>query len=137
MEKFTQPMKINENIVMGTGRPVLFAGPCAVESFDICMEIGSSVKEYANELGFSYVFKASFDKANRTSATSFRSIGMDKSLGSPAKDRQSFGCSFGNRYSRKLSGCRGSGGCGCTSDSGFSLQADRFIAWQQARQGKP
>lgn len=73
-------MRISEDIVLGSGKPVLFAGPCAVESFDICMEIGSFVKEYANELGFSYVFKASFDKANRTSATSFRSIGMDKSL---------------------------------------------------------
>jgi len=80
MEKFTQPMKIADGIVLGTGTPVLFAGPCAVESFDICMEIGSSVKEYASKLGFSYVFKASFDKANRTSSNSFRSIGMDKSL---------------------------------------------------------
>lgn len=80
MEKFTQPMRITEDIIMGTGTPVLFAGPCAVESFDICMEIGSSVKEYAERLGFSYVFKASFDKANRTSSSSFRSIGMDKSL---------------------------------------------------------
>ncbi|MCH6234806.1 3-deoxy-8-phosphooctulonate synthase [Cognataquiflexum rubidum] len=80
MEKFTQPMRITEDIVLGTGKPVLFAGPCAVESFDICMEIGSSVKEYADKLGFSYVFKASFDKANRTSSSSFRSIGMDKSL---------------------------------------------------------
>ena len=73
-------MKITEDIVLGSGKPVLFAGPCAVESFDICMEIGSSVKEYADKLGFSYVFKASFDKANRTSSSSFRSIGMDKSL---------------------------------------------------------
>lgn len=73
-------MKIADGIVLGTGTPVLFAGPCAVESFDICMEIGSSVKEYASKLGFSYVFKASFDKANRTSSNSFRSIGMDKSL---------------------------------------------------------
>ncbi|MCR9016092.1 3-deoxy-8-phosphooctulonate synthase [Aquiflexum gelatinilyticum] len=73
-------MRISEDIVLGSGKPVLFAGPCAVESFDICMEIGSFVKEYADELGFSYVFKASFDKANRTSTTSFRSIGMDKSL---------------------------------------------------------
>jgi len=80
MEKFTQSMKIADGIVLGTGTPVLFAGPCAVESFDICMEIGSSVKEYASKLGFSYVFKASFDKANRTSSNSFRSIGMDKSL---------------------------------------------------------
>jgi 2-dehydro-3-deoxyphosphooctonate aldolase (KDO 8-P synthase) len=80
MEKFTQPMKITDSIVLGTGKPVLFAGPCAVESYDICMVIGSNVKEYAEKLGFSYVFKASFDKANRTSSSSFRSIGMDKSL---------------------------------------------------------
>jgi 2-dehydro-3-deoxyphosphooctonate aldolase (KDO 8-P synthase) len=80
MNKFTQPMKIADGVVLGTGRPVLFAGPCAVESFDICMEIGSSVKEYASKLGFSYVFKASFDKANRTSFSSFRSLGIDKSL---------------------------------------------------------
>lgn len=73
-------MKIVDGVVLGTGRPVLFAGPCAVESFDICIEIGSSIKEYADKLGFSYVFKASFDKANRTSFSSFRSIGMDKSL---------------------------------------------------------
>lgn len=73
-------MHISEQIVLGQGKPVLFAGPCAVESFDICIEIGSKVKEISDRLGFSYVFKASFDKANRTSSSSFRSIGMDKSL---------------------------------------------------------
>jgi 2-dehydro-3-deoxyphosphooctonate aldolase (KDO 8-P synthase) len=76
MEKFTQPMKITEDIVLGSGKPVLFAGPCAVESFDICMEIGGAVKEYAAKLGFSYVFKASFDKANRTSSSSFRNTSV-------------------------------------------------------------
>lgn len=76
----TQPMKIRENIVLGGDNPVLFAGPCAVESYDICLEIGTKVKEWAEANGFSYVFKASFDKANRTSSGSFRSIGMDKSL---------------------------------------------------------
>ncbi|WP_373523575.1 3-deoxy-8-phosphooctulonate synthase [Aquiflexum sp.] len=80
MKRSNIPMHITEHIVLGNGKPVLFAGPCAVESFDICMEIGSKVKEIANRLGFSYVFKASFDKANRTSSSSFRSIGMDKSL---------------------------------------------------------
>ncbi|MFN3758580.1 MAG: 3-deoxy-8-phosphooctulonate synthase [Algoriphagus aquaeductus] len=73
-------MKIRENIVLGGDKPVLFAGPCAVESYDICLEIGTKVKEWAEANGFSYVFKASFDKANRTSSGSFRSIGMDKSL---------------------------------------------------------
>ncbi len=80
MDRFPHPMNITENMVLGQGQPVLFSGPCAVESFDICIEIGSTVKAAAEKLGFSYVFKASFDKANRTSSGSFRSIGMDKSL---------------------------------------------------------
>lgn len=73
-------MHITKEVVLGSDKPVLFAGPCAVESFDICMEIGSSVKALAEKHGFSYVFKASFDKANRTSSSSFRSIGMNQSL---------------------------------------------------------
>lgn len=73
-------MQIREGVVLGAEKPVLFAGPCAVESLDICLEIGKKVKAWAEEHGFSYVFKASFDKANRTSSGSFRSIGMDKSL---------------------------------------------------------
>lgn len=80
MNRNTQPMKIRDGIVLGSEKPVLFAGPCAVESFDICLEIGTQVKDWAEKNGFSYVFKASFDKANRTSSGSFRSIGMDKSL---------------------------------------------------------
>ncbi|WP_143960074.1 3-deoxy-8-phosphooctulonate synthase [Litoribacter populi] len=80
MNKFTNSMKITDKVVLGEEKPVLFAGPCAVESFDICLEIGTKTKEWAERFGFSYVFKASFDKANRTSSNSFRSIGMDKSL---------------------------------------------------------
>ncbi len=80
MKRTTELMRIRENVVLGGEKPVLFAGPCAVESYDICLEIGTKVKAWAEENGFSYVFKASFDKANRTSSGSFRSIGMDKSL---------------------------------------------------------
>ncbi len=80
MNRFSGEMKITDQVILGTGKPVLFAGPCAVESIDICLEIGSTVKALAEKFGFSYVFKASFDKANRTSSGSFRSIGMDKSL---------------------------------------------------------
>ncbi|MDI1322327.1 MAG: 3-deoxy-8-phosphooctulonate synthase [Algoriphagus sp.] len=80
MIRNTQPMKITEDVILGLDKPVLFSGPCAVESYDICLEIGTKVKTWADENGFSYVFKASFDKANRTSSGSFRSIGMDKSL---------------------------------------------------------
>ena len=80
MNRTTNTMKIRDGIELGSGKPVLFSGPCAVECFDICLEIGTKVKAWAEEHGFSYVFKASFDKANRTSSSSFRSIGMDASL---------------------------------------------------------
>jgi 2-dehydro-3-deoxyphosphooctonate aldolase (KDO 8-P synthase) len=80
MIRNTKPMKITDDVILGSEKPVLFSGPCAVESYDICLEIGTKVKEWADLHGFSYVFKASFDKANRTSSGSFRSIGMDKSL---------------------------------------------------------
>jgi len=80
MIRTNQIMRITDDVILGAEKPVLFSGPCAVESFDICMEIGTKVKAWADLHGFSYVFKASFDKANRTSSDSFRSIGMDKSL---------------------------------------------------------
>ncbi|MBA4301848.1 MAG: 3-deoxy-8-phosphooctulonate synthase [Cyclobacterium sp.] len=80
MNRTNHTMHIREGVVLGADKPVLFSGPCAVESYDICIEIGSKVKSWADQYGFSYVFKASFDKANRTSSGSFRSIGMDKSL---------------------------------------------------------
>ena len=63
MKRTTNTMKIRDGIELGSGKPVLFSGPCAVESFDICLEIGTKVKAWAEEHGFSYVFKASFDKA--------------------------------------------------------------------------
>lgn len=59
---------------------VLFAGPCAAESYDICMETGTHVKQLCEELGIEYVFKASFDKANRTSSGSYRGPSMDMGL---------------------------------------------------------
>ncbi len=80
MEKFKQQVKLTDEIVIGGDKLVLIAGPCAVESYDICMEAAETVKSLCESLDISYIFKASFDKANRTSVDSFRSIGMDKSL---------------------------------------------------------
>ena len=59
---------------------VLIAGPCAVESEDSVLEIADALKTIAYEIGVRLVFKASFDKANRSSHTSFRSIGFERSL---------------------------------------------------------
>lgn len=72
MERFKDKVSLADNIVLGGDRMVLFAGPCAAESYDICMETGSQVKEICKKLNIDYVFKSSFDKANRTSSGSYR-----------------------------------------------------------------
>lgn len=80
MEIFKEKVQLTGQIAIGGDQLVLLSGPCAVESYDICHEIGERLKSICEELNIAYVFKASFDKANRTSSQSFRSIGMDKSL---------------------------------------------------------
>jgi 2-dehydro-3-deoxyphosphooctonate aldolase (KDO 8-P synthase) len=80
MEKFTDKVHITDTIVLGGDRLVLFAGPCAAESYDICMETGTTMKAICEKLGIDYVFKASFDKANRTSSGSYRGPSIDMGL---------------------------------------------------------
>ena len=80
MEKFKQPVNIADSIRLGSERMVLFGGPCAAESFDICIETGTKVKAICEKLGVDYVFKSSFDKANRTSAGSYRGPSKDDGL---------------------------------------------------------
>jgi 2-dehydro-3-deoxyphosphooctonate aldolase (KDO 8-P synthase) len=60
------------DVRFGAGDLVVIAGPCLAESRDLCEEVGGRMKELCAELGFPYVFKASFDKANRTGAASAR-----------------------------------------------------------------
>lgn len=58
----------------------LFAGPCVIESEELVMEIAEEMKRITEKLGINYVFKASFDKANRSSIHSFRGPGIDEGL---------------------------------------------------------
>jgi 2-dehydro-3-deoxyphosphooctonate aldolase (KDO 8-P synthase) len=58
----------------------LIAGPCVVESRELVFDVAGQMKELTDSLGIPYIFKASYDKANRSSSTSFRGIGMDKGL---------------------------------------------------------
>lgn len=60
---------------------VVIAGPCVLESLQMGLEVGSTVKAICQELGLAYVFKASFDKANRSSIHSARGPGLDRGLG--------------------------------------------------------
>ena len=57
----------------------IIAGPCVLESRDMCLEIAKYCKSICDEYGFTYIFKASFDKANRTSINSPRGVGLEKS----------------------------------------------------------
>ncbi|MEM6314730.1 MAG: 3-deoxy-8-phosphooctulonate synthase [Planctomycetota bacterium] len=59
----------------------VFAGPCVIESEALCLRVGETVRDACVELGLRYVFKASFDKANRSSGASFRGQGLDEGLG--------------------------------------------------------
>lgn len=66
---------------VGLDQPLfLMAGPCVIEGEQIVMDIAGRMKEITERLGINYVFKASFDKANRTSSTSYRGPGIDEGL---------------------------------------------------------
>lgn len=58
----------------------LIAGPCVIESRDLVLSVAEKVSTLCQRLGLEYVFKASFDKANRSSATSFRGLGPEEGL---------------------------------------------------------
>lgn len=58
----------------------LIAGPCAMESEEICMQTATEIKRITDKLGIHYVYKTSFDKANRTSISSYRGLGMEEGL---------------------------------------------------------
>jgi 2-dehydro-3-deoxyphosphooctonate aldolase (KDO 8-P synthase) len=68
-------------VTIGEGHPLcVIAGPCVLESRELGMEVGRAVRDLCRELGLSYVFKASFDKANRTSIDSPRGPGLERGL---------------------------------------------------------
>ena len=59
---------------------ILIAGPCVVQSYDLCLEIANEVKRVSELYGFKPIFKASYDKANRTSGDSYRGLGIEDGL---------------------------------------------------------
>ena len=69
----------------------LIAGPCVIESRDLALEIAERIKAVTTPLGIDYIFKASFDKANRSSGESFRGPGVDDGLAVLAEVKSRFG----------------------------------------------
>jgi 2-dehydro-3-deoxyphosphooctonate aldolase (KDO 8-P synthase) len=76
----THEVQIGSFTVGAGHRPFLIAGPCVIESEQLVMETAGRIAEITKSLGMPYIFKASFDKANRTSIKSFRGPGIEKGL---------------------------------------------------------
>jgi 2-dehydro-3-deoxyphosphooctonate aldolase (KDO 8-P synthase) len=77
---------------VGLDKPLfLIAGPCVAESEQLCLDIAGRMKEITGKLGIPYIFKASYDKANRSSGQSFRGHGMDEGLRILAEVRRQIG----------------------------------------------
>jgi 2-dehydro-3-deoxyphosphooctonate aldolase (KDO 8-P synthase) len=88
----TRVVEVTEAVKIGGDLPfVLIAGPCVIESLDLCRTICASVKATCDSLGIAYIFKASFDKANRTSVNSFRGQSMSEGLEILAQIKSEFG----------------------------------------------
>jgi 2-dehydro-3-deoxyphosphooctonate aldolase (KDO 8-P synthase) len=78
-------------ITVGGPALTVIAGPCVIEDEATCLNVGAAMKAACAELGFGYVFKASFDKANRTSIHSFRGPGLERGLETLARLRERLG----------------------------------------------
>lgn len=84
---------LGHGVAMGAGAPlVLIAGPCQLESLDHARAIAGAVQDICARLGIGFVFKGSYDKANRSSIAGQRGLGMDEGLRILASIRAEFGC---------------------------------------------
>lgn len=72
-------------------RLFLIAGPCVIENESLCLKVATTLRRVCARLGITYIFKASFDKANRTSGQSFRGPGLDAGLAVLARVREQVG----------------------------------------------
>jgi 2-dehydro-3-deoxyphosphooctonate aldolase (KDO 8-P synthase) len=81
------------NVTFGNDLPfVLIAGPCQIESRDHAMEMAEALSYIASEMNIGFVYKSSFDKANRTSLNSKRGIGLASAIPILEEIRETFGC---------------------------------------------
>lgn len=78
------------NFKVGLNQPFfLISGPCVIESESLVLQIAEEMKKITEELNINYIFKASFDKANRSSSSSYRGLGLEKGLKILAKVKES------------------------------------------------
>jgi 2-dehydro-3-deoxyphosphooctonate aldolase (KDO 8-P synthase) len=82
---------MNTSIDILRSKPFIMAGPCIIEGEEMVMDLAENLKSICEGLGFTYIFKASFDKANRTSVEGYRGGGMEGGLKVLQKVRDTFG----------------------------------------------
>jgi len=87
----TRPVTVGPCRIGGGGPLVLIAGPCVIESQDLTLQIAGTLKDLCAQAGISLIFKASFDKANRTHLGSFRGPGLDPGLETLGRVRAELG----------------------------------------------
>ncbi len=122
----SEPQRIVEvgNVRFGNDLPlVLVAGPCQIESREHAIEMASAIDEICTSLGIAWVYKSSFDKANRTSATAARGVGMAQGLDILAGVRAQFGCPV-------LTDVHDAGQCAPTAEAVDILQIPAFLCRQ-------
>lgn len=84
-------VKVDKGVAFGDGKLTFIAGPCVIESRRMAMDLACRLTSLATKLGVGFVFKASFDKANRTSVDAFRGPGIETGLEILSEIRSRFG----------------------------------------------
>ena len=83
-------VEITDKVALGGGKLTIIAGPCVIESRELCLKIAEKLGNICAKAGVQYIFKASFDKANRTGANSFRGHGLGRGLAILAEVKHNF-----------------------------------------------
>ena len=114
------------NIAIGDGQPlVVIAGLNVLEDLDLALKAGRDLKAICADLGLPYVFKASFDKANRSSINSYRGPGLEEGLEMLAEVKAEFDVPICHRHARDRPGRAGGRGRRHGADPGLPLPPDR------------
>lgn len=80
MKDMIKKINVKDNLIIGGEKLTLLAGPCAIESEDMSLSVSKRIKQICDKLGINYIFKSSFDKANRSSINSPRGVGLEEGL---------------------------------------------------------
>ena len=116
-----------------TGRCSSSPGPDTLESEQLCLDVAGKLKELTAKLGMPFIFKGSYDKANRSSGKSYRGPGMDEGLRILSRGEAAVGVPGAHRRARRHDDEGGRGGRRRDPDAGVPLPPDQFHPRAAAR----